>query len=151
MKKMVLLVFLALSLFAENFESGLELSTKGEYKSAFKILNPLAKKGHAGAQYTVGHMYAKGQGVAKNEKTALIWYKKAALQGHSEAQYNLGFMYAKGHGVIKNSKESLIWYKKAADQGDVKAQIKLGLLYENEKNYQEALKWYKKAALESLE
>ena len=34
-------------------------------------------------------MYDRGKGVAKDDKTAVKWYKLAAEQGHARAQYYL--------------------------------------------------------------
>ncbi len=44
------------------------------------------------AQYNLGVMYANGQGVPKDEKQAVVWYRKAAEQGYADAQHNLGLM-----------------------------------------------------------
>ena len=39
-----------------------------------------------------------GQGVQKDYKEAVKWYRKAAEQGYAKAQFNLGFMYYKVKG-----------------------------------------------------
>ena len=40
----------------------------------------------------------QGRGVAKDDKEAVVWYKKAANQGNATAQSNLGVMSAAGRG-----------------------------------------------------
>ncbi len=40
-----------------------------------------AEKGDAEAQYELGEMYEKGQGIEQNYAKALEWYRKAAEQG----------------------------------------------------------------------
>ena len=45
-----------------------------------------AEAGIASAQYRLGMMYAKGEGVARDERTAADWLLKAAHQGHPEAR-----------------------------------------------------------------
>ena len=39
----------------------------------------------AHAQYALGFCYEQGKGVAKRQKQAEEWYRKAAVQGHPEA------------------------------------------------------------------
>ena len=56
-------------------------------------LEPLAEQGDANAQFSLGKIYDYGQGVPRNDKTAVKWYRLAAEQGHAEAQFNLGVMY----------------------------------------------------------
>ena len=51
-------------------------------------------KGHAGAQYNLGFMYANSQGVPQDDVEAVRWYRLAADQGHAGAQYEFGNMYA---------------------------------------------------------
>ena len=51
-----------------------------------------AEQGQAEAQYTLGFMYAKGEGVPQDYAEAMKWFRKAAEQGHAEAQHNLGVM-----------------------------------------------------------
>ena len=82
---------------------------------------PLAKQGNADAQYNLGVMYEKGQGVPENDKTAVKWYKLAAEQGVADAQTSLGVMYGKGRGVPHDYVRAHMWYNLAASQGDKNA------------------------------
>jgi len=70
-----------------------------------------------------------GQGVARDEKEAAKWYRRAAEQGLAAAQYNLAAMYVIGRGVPQSNAEALKWYRQAADQGDALAQFNLGMRY----------------------
>jgi hypothetical protein len=45
-----------------------------------------AEAGISSAQYRLGMMYARGEGVAPDERVAAQWLKKAAQQGHAEAR-----------------------------------------------------------------
>jgi TPR repeat protein len=38
------------------------------------------------AQYNLGYMYEKGQGVSPDEVQALMWYNLAAIQGETKAK-----------------------------------------------------------------
>ena len=111
-----------------------------------------AEQGDATAQYNLGLMYARGQGVVKSDKEAVKWFQKAAEQGHATAQYNLGLMYALGQGVVKSDKKAAFkWVRKAAEQGHAAAQYGLGLMYHDHgqgevQNFKEAVEWHRKAA-----
>jgi len=85
-------------------------------------LQAKAKSGNVAAQDNLGIMYARGDGVAQDQKQAVHWYSKAAKQGDADAQYNLGIMYARGEGVALDNKRALFWFKKSAVQGHVGAQ-----------------------------
>ncbi len=82
--------------------------------------------GDARAQYKVGFMYANGQGVIKDYKEAVKWYKVAAEKGLSAAQYNLGVMFGNGHGVQQDDKKAVQWFRRAAAQGSHLLSIILG-------------------------
>ena len=62
----------------------------------FGELKARAKRGEAETQFEVGNCYFNGQAVAKDEKEAMNWWRKAAQQNHPRAQNNLGFCYDKG-------------------------------------------------------
>ena len=71
---------------------------------------PLAKQGIAEAQYNLGLMYSRGEGVPRDDKEAMRWYRLSAEQGFAESQTNLGLMYGKGQGVPRDDKEAMRWY-----------------------------------------
>ena len=51
-----------------------------------------AEQGDPQAEFNMGLMYYKGEGVLQNYETATVWFKKAAQQGHSQAQETLNFV-----------------------------------------------------------
>ena len=83
----------------------------------FKSLKALAEKGDAEAQFILGDMYYKAEGVEKDLKEAAKWYRKSAEQGNAKAQWSLGRMYRFGLRVEKDLKEAEKWWRKAAEQG----------------------------------
>ena len=127
-----------LGLFWDSFDSG------------FKKTLSRAEKGDAVAQFNLGRMYSDGDGVAKDEREAVKWWRKAAEQGYAKAQYNLGWGYMNGRGVAEDGREAVKWYRKAAEQGLKEAQCTLGVCYKSgigvAKDEYEAVKWYRKAA-----
>lgn len=102
----------------------------GDYQSARKIWEQLARNGDAEAQYNLGVMYANGDGVPKKPAKALKWFQVAATAGNAKAQYNLGVMYANGEGVTANTREAVKWLQMSASQGLSKAQESLALIHE---------------------
>ncbi|MDP8275986.1 MAG: tetratricopeptide repeat protein [Candidatus Euphemobacter frigidus] len=55
-----------------------------------------AEQGHASAQFALGMMYHKGQGVELDDREAIKWLHKAAEQGQSEAKYILKIIDTEG-------------------------------------------------------
>ena len=90
-----------------------------------------AEQGDATAQFNLGVMYAKGEGVPQDDAAAVRWYRLAAEQGHASAQGTLGAMYAIGRGVPQDDVEAGLWYRLAAEQGHASAQGALGGMYMN--------------------
>ena len=97
----------------------------------FVAIKERAEHGHADAQLALGTMYYEGQGVARDLRQALKWFRRAADQENQFAQYNLGLMYDSGQGVAQDSKETVFWYTKAALHGNSAAQQNLGVMYAN--------------------
>lgn len=131
---LIIILFSVVSAFCSEFEDTLKKAEQGNDK----------------AQYSLGLMYAKGQGVAQDYKQATYWFTKAAELGGVAAQYILGLMYANGHGVAQDYKQAFYWYIKAAGQGDASAQFNLGFMYANgegvAQDYKQAIYWWQKAA-----
>jgi len=93
----------------------------GTPSAAFAQIDPDlladAEQGDAKAQFSLGAMYDKGEGVAKNDVEAVKWYRLAAEQGDVRAQNNLGLMYDNGRGVPEDDIEAVKLYRLAAEQG----------------------------------
>jgi len=133
-----------------DFKAGENAYHRGDYATALREWQPLAKQGHAVAQYNLGLLYANGHGVPKDDVQARQWYEKAAAQGHANAQVNLGSLYDYGRGVPQDFKMAVRWYLRSANQGNDIAQRKLGLLYERgdgvPQDFVQAYMWYKLGA-----
>jgi TPR repeat protein len=113
---------------AEPFEDGLAAAKRGDYATALKFWRPLAEQEYTGAQYNLGHMFRRGQGVPQDDAEAVKWYRKAAEQGHAEAQSNLGHIYANGLGVPQDFVQAHFWFSLAAAQDDEEAQEALDIV-----------------------
>jgi len=88
---------------------------QGDYETAYNTMISLAKTSDDEiAQYYLGVMYMKGQGVEQDYEEAGEWFRKASEQGLSVAMYKLAGLYTKGNGVPKDLEFAYIWYSVAA-------------------------------------
>ena len=110
-------LFVIASVAHAGFDEGMAAYEKGDYKTAVAEWRPIAEQGYAGAQFNLGAMYGRGQGVPQDYKEAMKWYRKAAEQDDAVAQNNLGRMYGNGEGVPQDDKEAYAWFSVAAANG----------------------------------
>jgi localization factor PodJL len=125
--------------------------TPANLPDAVKFLSQAAEKGQAVAQYRLGTLYERGQGVAADPAKAAHWYEMAANQGNRKAMHNLAVSYASGaNGGKKNMAEAARWFAKAAALGLSDSQFNLAVLYERgdgvPQSLLDAFKWYSIAA-----
>lgn len=119
MRKNILISIVSLTLICSiakaDFNDGVVFYTMGDYEKAFSTMKSLAEVSeHAYAQYYLGMMYMKGQGLQQDYKTASYWFRKAAEKGIPQAQYKLGDLYYKGRGVPKDYEFSYVWFSVGA-------------------------------------
>ena len=113
------MLFIASSAYADGtLEDANKAYASKNYTQALKLYKPLALKGEASAQSSLGFMYERGQGVTQDYAEAIKWYKLAAEQGYAYAQNNLGVMYERGQGVIQDYVTAHMWYNLATAQGN---------------------------------
>jgi hypothetical protein len=162
-----------------GYNQAMEAYYKDDFVTAARLLLALAERGNVNAQRELGRMYAKGEGLPKDEAEAKKWFMLATAQedalksynsgdfakalqvfrppaekGQGLAEYILGLMYTNAQGVSENYPEGLKWLQKAGEQGEAKAQFAVGVAYFKglgvQKDYGEALKWYRRAADQGL-
>ena len=118
MRRLLFAVFLVVACAtvaaAGSIEEAEFVYDRGDYTQAARLFRPLAEQGIASAQFNLGMMYAKGQGVPQDYQAALKWYRKAAEQGDASAQNNLGLMYEMGRGVRRDFIRAHMWSNVAA-------------------------------------
>lgn len=90
-KSIVLVVGMACTMpvYAADFDKGMDAYKKGDFKTAFKEWEPLAKHGNEEAQKNLAGMYALGIGVSQNTTTAYMWYILAKDNGNESAQQGM--------------------------------------------------------------
>jgi TPR repeat protein len=124
MNRLLILPVLLLTLlvgtpaFSADFQKGVTAYESGDYATALREWTPLAKQGDASAQYYLGVMYDKGQGLPQDYKTAVKWWRLAAKQGNAVAQTNLGKMLYQGQGVLQDYVLAHMWFNIAVSNGN---------------------------------
>jgi localization factor PodJL len=113
---------------------------------AVKYLTQAAEKGQAVAQYRLGTLYERGQGVTADPAKASHWYELSAAQGNRKAMHNLAVFYASKKDMANAAR----WFAKAAALGLSDSEFNLAVLYERgdglPQSLIDAFKWYSIAA-----
>ncbi len=113
---------------------------------AVKYLTQAAEKGQAVAQYRLGTLYERGQGVTADPAKASHWYELSAAQGNRKAMHNLAVFYASKKDMANAAR----WFAKAAALGLSDSEFNLAVLYERgdgvPQSLVDAFKWYSIAA-----
>ena len=58
---------------AGPYEDAWDAYNRGDFETALRLIQPLADQGDASAQYSLGVMYGRGEGVAENDAEAVKW------------------------------------------------------------------------------
>lgn len=138
-KLYLILALIAVNVYADNVDKGLELLKDDNFDAGLTILKQEASNGNVKAQRTLGDAYSHYYQI-ENSNKAIKWYTKAGNNGDIQAQMELGDIY---YLDMSNNDKAIHWYRKAAQQGSAEAQTELASLLDNKK---EAAKWYRKAA-----
>jgi uncharacterized protein len=129
-------------------------STLNSSDSVSKV-RKAAYQGYVNAQFMLGEMYARGEGVPQDYGQAATWFRKAADQGDAAAQFILGMMYDGGNGLPQDHDQATAWYRKAANNGHALAQFNLSVMYYKgegvPQDYGQAYMWVNLAATTGLE
>jgi uncharacterized protein len=101
---------------AGPFEDAGAAYQRGDYETALRLLRPLAERGDRYAQFSLGLMYAKGEGVIQDYREAMKWHLLSAQQGYALAQTSIGLMYGLGIGVPQDDLRADMWLSLAASR-----------------------------------
>jgi uncharacterized protein len=102
---------------AGQFEDGLSAFNAGDFVTAYNDWWPLAQRGDAKAQASVGFLYYSGKGVRRDDRQSLLWFSRAAEAGQPTAQYFLGLHYFYGRGVTRDLARAYSWCEIALTNG----------------------------------
>jgi TPR repeat protein len=96
---------------------------KSDYAEAAQWYLKAAEQNHALAQFNLGIMYLKGQGVRRDKTLSQMWMSRAAELGDAGAQYEFGMrqhrlsMDETGDGASELKIDAYKWLLLAAAQG----------------------------------
>jgi hypothetical protein len=97
---------------ADYYRTGIPAAgVPANYKfAASSYLKIASTYGHPGAQYSLGLMNIRGQGLKKNPQQGLKWLIAAARKRHAQSEAYLGDLYWDGKLVQKDRTRALMWY-----------------------------------------
>ena len=99
------------SVSAGDIEDADRAYARKDYVQAISLYRKAAAEGDAIAQFKLGGMYARSEGVALNHREAVSWFTQAAAKGYAPAQNSLGVRFEKGQGVVQNSARAAALYR----------------------------------------
>jgi len=99
-------------------EASYYLAASQDHSQAAQWWRKGAEQGNAYAQYNLGLLYEKGDGIPQDYSQAAQWFRKAVEQGSYCAPYNLGVLYERGHGVPGNKVIAYALYDRSRYNSD---------------------------------
>lgn len=113
--------------------AGMQAYNRGDIAAAARLLREAANAGDAEAEVNLGYLYARGQGVAADQKEALRLYRASADQGNGEGMNALGFKYLWGTGVAVDPERAVYWFCLGVGNGNPRAMNNLALMLDGGK------------------
>jgi hypothetical protein len=92
-----------------------EAGVKQDFLRAMRIYKLASTYGHPAAQYALGVMHIRGQGIEANPAQGLKWLITAARKRFPLAEAELGDLYWRGEFVRLDRTRALMWYILARD------------------------------------
>lgn len=119
------------------------------YVDAYTVFIREARDGSAEAEYSIGLMYARGQGIEKDYPAALSWFQKSYDHGCANAAYFMGKMHLLGMGTAKDPLKAKSYFEAVADQ-DARAMYELAIMHftgaDLPRDLTESARWMRSAA-----
>ncbi len=133
-----------------QFQLAQRKRAEGDADSAATLLRRAAQKGLAPAQYELGKMYERGEGVVTGPAEARALIAAAAEAGHVNAMYDFAIFLTSGEGGPRDEALAIEWFRRAASHGSVDAMYNLGVIFAEgigtTQNLAESLFWFELAA-----
>jgi TPR repeat protein len=150
----------------ELFSLGFKAYKRGEKLEAFEALRYAAEKGHAGARWKLGQMYAQGDGVPENDYEAFKIFEEIISQDEDDSASSPNAAYVASSVVALGDymrtgipgtpvsadlpQARQLYFHAASIFGDSKAQFELGRMLLNGEggrpNPRQAARWLKLSA-----
>lgn len=81
-----------------------------DHERAIRIYRVATTYGHPAAQYALGVMSLRGQGMKKKPDQGLRWLMSAARKRYAPAEAKLGDLYWEGEAVKRDRTRAIMWY-----------------------------------------
>ena len=134
---------------AEDLNKAIDLYRDNKAADAAPYFRRAADQGNIRAQFQVGWMLDKGEGMPSDPANAVVWYRKAADQGDGEAAAALGQLFENGKGLAENYISAAEWYALSAKIGDPMGTFLYGRAFQCgigvPQNRGEAIVWFWRA------
>lgn len=117
-----------------------------DYATALRLVQPLADRGVAKAEFCLGAMYALGQATHRDIAASSQWFRRAADHGLPGAEQAFARF---SDTSVEEPDDLKEWLRRLADQGNTRAQIWLGDIAWGSGNETAAKEWYLRAASQS--
>jgi TPR repeat protein len=114
---------------AEDYNRGVLMAGTNRYSEAVPILTSSCDAGSAKSCVFLGFLYAKANGVAKDEAKAAKLFGRACDGGEAIGCTRLGVMYSLGTGVEEDFAKAATLYRQGCDAGDARGCSNLGQIY----------------------
>ncbi|POM80034.1 Hypothetical protein PHPALM_2179 [Phytophthora palmivora] len=96
-------------------------------EAAVTLLKRAAERSHRDAEFALGVLYGRGEGVPYSDSLSASWLAKSAARGHTEAKW---MMYNEGRGVSEDVDRAVELLQDAANSGSAYARFHLGVMHE---------------------
>lgn len=101
-----------------------DCGTVAEFRGTPMAVTPDHISTGAVAEFRIGYMYERGNGVAQDYAAAMQHYLTAAAQGNAVAEFRIGYLYEHGWGVPVDFVQASAWYAKAEVHGNQQAAMR---------------------------
>lgn len=128
----------------DQLVTGYKYLASNMFSKARYWIEKSALQGNANAEWTLGLMFLKGDGVYKDYTNAKNWFEKSSTQGNVNATYDLAAMYNNGEGIQKDISTAKQLFIKCASVGHKEAIKELIKIYKKEDNSKEEEYWTEK-------
>src|SRR3954452_19334714 len=107
----------------------LHRDVRGDFNSPVAWYPRAAEQGSAEALCTLGYLHRAGQGVPKDDISAINYFRKAAELSYAEAEEIYAQCLEAGIGCTQDKPAAIQWYRRAADHGSAGALVHLGKIF----------------------
>ncbi len=94
---------------AAGMEEGTAAYESGDFAAAHREFLPAARSGDARAQFSLGVLSLRGQGVGRDYAVAMKWLRMAAEQGDGDARLALGELRMREIPALRDLVKSYMW------------------------------------------